>query len=101
MDVKMVNITTITPYDKNPRKNSAAVDKVAASINEFGFQQPIVVDAEGVIIVGHTRHKAALKLGLTEVPVVYAVNLTDEQVKAYRLADNKTLPKSCLPTPLR
>lgn len=90
MDLKMVDINAIIPYEKNPRKNSVAVDKVAASIKEFGFQQPIVVDAEGVIIVGHTRHKAALKLGLTEVPVVYAVNLTDEQVKAYRLADNKT-----------
>ena len=90
MDIKLVSINEVKPYEKNPRKNTAAIDKVAASIKEFGFQQPIVVDADGVIIVGHTRHKAALKLGLTEVPVLYADNLTDDQVKAYRLADNKT-----------
>ena len=90
MDIKLVGINDVKPYEKNPRKNTAAIDKVAASIKEFGFQQPIVVDANGVIIVGHTRHKAALKLGLTEAPVVYAENLTAEQVKAYRLADNKT-----------
>jgi DNA modification methylase len=90
MEVKQVNINEITPYEKNPRKNAAAVDKVAESIKEFGFKQPIVVDAAGVIIVGHTRYKAAQKLGITEVPVLYARDLTDAQVKAYRLADNKT-----------
>jgi DNA modification methylase len=90
MNIQQTPIKSITPYAKNPRKNEAAVDKVAASIKEFGFQQPIVVDKDGVIIAGHTRYKAALKLGLIEVPVLYAVDLTDAQVKAYRLADNKT-----------
>lgn len=90
MDIKTVPINNIKPYAKNPRKNDSAVDKVAASIKEFGFQQPIVVDKDGVIIAGHTRYKAAIKLQLLDVPVLYANNLTDEQVKAYRLADNKT-----------
>jgi site-specific DNA-methyltransferase (adenine-specific) len=66
------------------------VDAVAASIREFGFRQPIVVDEEGVIIVGHTRYKAALKLGLDKVPVHVAIGLTPAQIKAYRLADNQT-----------
>src|SRR5438132_9664016 len=83
-------ITSIRPYDKNPRINDAAVDAVAASIKEFGFRQPIVVDEEGTIIVGHTRYKAAIKLGMKEVPVHVAVGLSPEQAKAYRLADNQT-----------
>ncbi len=90
MNIKIVAIEHIKPYEKNPRKNDAAVDKVAASIKEFGFKQPIVVDKNGIIIVGHARYKAAKKLGMTEVPVLYAEELTEEQVKAYRLADNKT-----------
>ena len=90
MEVKNVPVTEIKPYEKNPRKNEKAVDKVVASIREFGFQQPIVVDGKGCIIVGHTRFKAALKMGLETVPVVYARNLTPQQVKAYRIADNKT-----------
>lgn len=90
MTIQYVPIDSITPYEKNPRINDNAVDKVAASIKEFGFKQPIVVDKNGVIIVGHTRLKAAKKLKLKEVPVVYAEDLTDEQAKAYRLADNKT-----------
>ena len=90
MKIRIVNIDTIKPYEKNPRKNDIAVDKVAASLTEFGFKQPIVVDKNGVIIAGHTRHKAALKLGIKEVPVLYAEDLTTEQVQAYRLADNKT-----------
>jgi DNA modification methylase len=80
-------IDSIRPYEKNPRVNDRAV---ARSIELFGFKQPIVVDADGVIIVGHTRWKAAKKLGLTEVPVHVADNLTPEQAKAYRIADNKT-----------
>lgn len=83
-------LTEITPYGQNPRKNDEAVDKVASSIQEFGFKQPIVVDKDGVIIVGHTRYKAAQKLGLESVPVLVADDLTEEQAKAYRLADNKT-----------
>src|SRR5215471_11907665 len=90
MDVVLRPITSITPYDKNPRHNDAGVDAVAQSIKEFGFRQPLVVDEQGVIIVGHTRYKAALKLGLAEVPVHVAVGLTAAQAKAYRLADNQT-----------
>ena len=84
------NIAEITPYEHNPRKNDEAVDKVAASIKEFGFKQPIVVDKDGIIIVGHTRYKAAKELGLETVPVLVADDLSEEQAKAYRLADNKT-----------
>ena len=80
----------IIPYENNPRNNEDAVDKVAASIREFGFKQPIVVDCDGVIIAGHTRYRAAKKLGLDEVPVLVADDLSPEQVRAYRLADNKT-----------
>src|SRR5215469_10137050 len=90
MQVELRRITTIKPYDKNPRLNDQAVDAVAASIREFGFRQPIVVDEDGVIIVGHTRYKAAVKLGLEEVPVHVALGLTPAQAKAYRLADNQT-----------
>lgn len=90
MKVLQRPIREITPYKKNPRNNDGAVDAVAASIQEFGWQQPIVVDKNGVIIAGHTRYKAARKLGLKEVPVVVADSLTEEQIKAYRLADNKT-----------
>lgn len=90
MQIKNVNIDSIKPYPNNPRDNDDAVSGVAKSIKEFGWQQPIVVDKNNVIIVGHTRYKAAKKLGLKEVPVVVASNLSDEQVRAYRLADNKT-----------
>jgi DNA modification methylase len=83
-------ITTIKPYENNPRLNDAAVDAVAASIREFGFRQPIVVDEQGVIIVGHTRYKAALKLRLQTVPVHVAIGLSPAQAKAYRIADNQT-----------
>lgn len=90
MEVKLVKIVDIRPYDRNPRNNDGAVDAVAASIKEFGWQQPIVVDRDGVIIAGHTRYKAAKKLKCDTVTVVVADDLTEEQVKAYRLADNKT-----------
>jgi DNA modification methylase len=90
MHVEMRPITSIKPYENNPRQNDAGVDAVAASIREFGFRQPIVVDEEGVIIVGHTRYKAALKLGLEEVPVHVAIGLSPAQAKAYRIADNQT-----------
>lgn len=90
MEIIIKGIDEIRPYENNPRVNDGAVGAVAESIREFGFQQPIVVDRDGVIIAGHTRYKAAQKLGMTEVPVVVADNLTDEQVRAYRLADNKT-----------
>ena len=90
MNIVNMKITDIHPYEKNPRINDAAVEAVARSIKEFGWQQPIVVDKDMVVIVGHTRLKAAEQLGLTEVPVVVADHLTPEQVQAYRIADNKT-----------
>jgi len=89
MLVEQRPISSIRPYENNPRINADAVDAVAASIREFGFRQPIVVDEEGVIIVGHTRYLAALKLGLEVVPVHVAVGLTPAQAKAYRIADNQ------------
>ena len=89
MQVKTVSIDQIKPYENNPRNNDDAVDAVANSIKEFGWQQPIVVDTDGVIIAGHTRYKAAKQLKLKEVPIVVADKLTKEQVNAYRLADNK------------
>ena len=82
-------IGDIKPYEKNPRKNDNAVDAVANSISQFGFKNPIVIDGNNVIICGHTRYKAAKKLGLDVVPCVVADDLTEEQIKAYRLADNK------------
>ena len=81
---------SITPYSKNPRDNSKAIESVAQSIDDFGFNQPIVVDKNKVIIVGHTRHAAALLLGLKKVPVFIADHLTKAQVRAYRIADNRT-----------
>lgn len=89
-ELKWEPIKSIRPYEKNPRRNDEAVDAVAASIREFGWQQPIVVDKDGVIIAGHTRYKAAKKLKCDTVPVVVADDLTEDQVKAYRLSDNKT-----------
>jgi len=89
MKIEMRKTAEIKPYERNPRLNDAAVNAVAHSIKEFGWRQPIVVDAEGVIICGHTRWKAAQKLGLDKVPVHVATDLTPTQVKAYRIADNK------------
>jgi DNA modification methylase len=88
--VELRNIAEIKPYPNNPRCNDQAVAAVAASIRAFGFRQPIVVDENGVIIAGHTRYLAAIKLGLKQVPVHVATGLTPAQVKAYRIADNKT-----------
>jgi DNA modification methylase len=90
LNIELRPLAEIRPYEKNPRINDAAVEAVARSIREFGFRQPIVVDTEGVIVVGHTRWKAAAKLGLERVPVHVARELTPEQAKAYRIADNKT-----------
>lgn len=94
MDVIMKKVQDIRPYENNPRKNDDAVKYVAESIRQFGFKVPIVIDKEGVIVAGHTRYKASLKLGLEEVPCIIADDLTPEQVKAFRLADNKTAEKS-------
>jgi DNA modification methylase len=89
-NIKMLPVAAVKPYPNNPRVNKAAVDKVAASLREFGWKQPIVVDPDMVIIAGHTRLLAAKKNGDKEVPVFVATDLTPEQVRAYRLADNKT-----------
>ncbi|AQT67929.1 Modification methylase DpnIIB [Anaerohalosphaera lusitana] len=90
MRITQRNTDSIRPYENNPRLNDEAVDAVAQSLKEFGFRQPIVVDEDGVIICGHTRFKAAQKLGLEKVPVHVAKDLSPEQVKAYRIADNRT-----------
>jgi DNA modification methylase len=90
MHVEMRPIDSIRPYENNPRLNDGGVDAVAASLREYGWRQPIVVDEDGVIIVGHTRYKAALKLGYTEMPVHVAVGLSPAQARAYRIADNQT-----------
>jgi ParB-like chromosome segregation protein Spo0J len=87
MDIQEIEIDKIIPYINNPRKN-LNVDKVASSIKEFGFQQPIVVDKTNTIVVGHTRYEAAKKLGITKVPVQIA-DLSENQAKAYRIADNR------------
>lgn len=89
MDIINVKVGDLIPYENNPRKNDEAVDKVALSISAFGFKVPIVIDRNNVVVTGHTRLKAAQKLGLTEVPCIRADDLTDEQIKAFRLADNK------------
>lgn len=90
MNIINVSIDKIKPYENNPRDNDNAVDGVAKSIKAYGWQQPIVVDKDNVIIVGHTRYRAAQKLGMKTVPVLVADKLNEQQVKAYRLADNKT-----------
>jgi DNA modification methylase len=90
MKIELRQLADITPYEQNPRLNDDAVEAVMASIREFGFRQPIVVDGDGVIICGHTRYKAAQRLGLEKVPVHVATDLTPAQIKALRIADNKT-----------
>ena len=87
--IVMLPVSEVRPYEKNPRKNAEAVKYVRASIEKFGFKQPIVIDSNRVIISGHTRLEAAKSLGMAEVPCIVADDLTDAQVKALRLADNK------------
>lgn len=94
MNIQYKKITEITPYEKNPRNNDEAVDYVAKSIGEFGFKVPIVIDKNGVIVAGHTRYKASKKLHYKEVPCIVADDLSEEQIKAFRLADNKVAEKS-------
>ena len=89
MKIIDLKIHEIRAYRNNPRHNDQAVDSVAASIAEFGFKVPIVIDKNNVIVTGHTRYKAAIQLGLEKVPCLVADDLTDDQVKAFRLADNK------------
>lgn len=89
MQIQQIKLSELRPYDKNPRINDAAVPKVAESIKSFGFKVPLVVDSQNVIVAGHTRFKAALQLGLDAVPCIVADDLTEQQIRAFRLADNK------------
>lgn len=88
--IKMMRLDDLKPYKNNPRRNDDAVDPVANSIREFGFKVPIVIDKNNEIVAGHTRYKAAQLLDIQEVPCIVADDLNEEQVRAYRLADNKT-----------
>ena len=90
MKIEMWPVEKLRPYVNNPRKNDKAVKKVAESIRMFGFNVPITVDKDGVIATGHTRLKAAILLGMTEVPVIVLADLTEEQINAWRLVDNRT-----------
>ena len=90
MQIIEVSVSDLKPYENNPRHNENAVDKVAASIKEFGFKVPIIIDKANVIVAGHTRLSASKKLGLKTVPCIMADDLTEDQIKAFRLADNKT-----------
>jgi DNA modification methylase len=95
MKIEIADINSIKPYENNPRKLSEkAIEKVAMSLKEYGFRQPIVVDKDRVIVAGHTRFRASKKLGLKQVPVSIIDNLTEEQINAYRIADNRTAEES-------
>ena len=89
MNVTNIDIDKLIPYVNNPRNNQDAVDKVASSIKEFGFKVPIVIDKNNVVVTGHTRLLTSKKIGLKEVPCIIADDLTDAQIKAFRIADNK------------
>ena len=94
LTIKYIPIEEIIQYENNPRLNDNAVPYVMESIKEFGFKNPVILDRNNVIVAGHTRIKAATELGIKEVPCIYAKDLTEEQVKAYRLADNKVAEMS-------
>jgi site-specific DNA-methyltransferase (adenine-specific) len=94
MEIKMVKVEDLKPYVNNPRLNDDAVEYVANSIKQFGFKVPMVIDKDNVIVAGHTRFKASLELGLKEVPCIIADDLNEEQIKAFRLADNKVSEKA-------
>ena len=89
MQIKFLSIEEVIPYESNPRNNDKAVEYVKNSISEFGFKVPIVIDKNNVIVCGHTRYKAAKQLNLESIPCIMADDLTDEQIRAYRIADNK------------
>lgn len=95
MEVININVNQLTPYENNPRNNNEAIQYVANSIKEFGFKVPLVIDSDNVVICGHTRLLAAKQLGMEEVPCIVADDLTDEQIKAFRLADNKVAEMCC------
>jgi ParB-like chromosome segregation protein Spo0J len=94
LKIEYIDIDKIKPYEKNPRHNEEAIPYVMNSIKEFGFKVPIILDKNNVIIAGHTRLESAKRLGMKEVPYLYANDLTEEQVKAFRLADNKVSEKA-------
>lgn len=94
MEIVYKKVNELIPYDNNPRINDEAVEYVKNSIKEFGFKVPIVIDKDNVIIAGHTRIKASKELGIKDIPCIIADDLTEEQVKAFRLADNKVAEKS-------
>ena len=94
MEIIYKKVGDLIPYEKNPRKNTKAVKYVANSIEEFGFKQPIIIDRDNVVVCGHTRLMATKQLGIEEVPCIVADDLTDEQIKAFRLADNKVAEKA-------
>ena len=94
MEIIYKKVRDLIPYEKNPRKNDKAVKYVAKSIEEFGFKVPLVIDRDNVVVCGHTRLKASEQLGIEEVPCIVADDLTDEQIKAFRLADNKVAEQS-------
>ena len=94
MEIIYKNINELIPYENNPRLNDEAVEYVKNSIKEFGFKVPVVIDKDNVIIAGHTRIKASKELGIKDIPCIIADDLTEEQVKAFRLADNKVAEKS-------
>ena len=89
MEIVNKKVSDLIPYENNPRFNDEAVDYVAKSIKEFGFKVPIVVDKDNIVVAGHTRLKAAKQLEMLEVPCIVADDLNEEQIKAFRLADNK------------
>lgn len=94
LEIKYIPIDDIKPYINNPRLNEEAIPYVMNSIKEFGFKNPIILDKNNVIVAGHTRLESAKRLDMKEVPVIYADDLTEEQIKAFRLADNKVAEKS-------
>lgn len=94
LEIKYIPIDDIKPYKNNPRLNEDAIPYVMNSIKEFGFKNPIILDKNNVIVAGHTRLESAKRLDMKEVPVIYADDLTEEQIKAFRLADNKVAEKS-------
>lgn len=94
MEIKLIKVEDLKPYVNNPRFNDEAVEYVANSIKEFGFKVPIIIDKNNEIVAGHTRYKASLELGLKEVPCIVADDLNEEQIKAFRLADNKVSERS-------
>ena len=94
MNIVYKKINEIRPYENNPRNNEDAIKYVAKSIEEYGFKVPIVIDKDGIIVTGHTRYEASKQLGLKEVPCIIADDLDEEQVKAFRLVDNKVAEQS-------